>query len=206
MTGSPPQLLRMFPLSSVLFPGAVLPLEVFESRYMAMLSEVAQGDRRFGVVLIERGSEAGGGDERFDVGTVARLARLNPMEQGRVGILVVGAERFRVVDWLPDDPYPRAMAVVLEDDPVVGAAVLDDAVRALRRLYAFASELGAVTGPVPEDSDARQLMWALCAVAPISQIDRQRLLEIDGAEQRVELLTELLREEADVIEKRLAMG
>jgi len=206
MTGPPPQLLRMFPLSSVLFPGAVLPLQVFESRYLRMLSDVAQGDRRFGVVLIERGSEAGGGDERFRVGTVARLARLNPMEHGRVGILVVGAERFRVVDWLPDDPYPRAMAIVLEEAPVVELALLDEAVRALRRLYAFASELGAVTGPVPEDTDPVQLMWALCAVAPITQIDRQRLLEPDDAGQRVELLTELLREEANVLEKRLAMG
>jgi Lon protease-like protein len=196
----------MFPLSSVLFPGAVLPLQIFESRYMTMLSDITASDRRFGVVLIERGSEAGGGDQRFDVGTVARLARLNPMEQGRVGVLVVGAERFRVINWLPDDPYPRAMAVVLEDEPVVDAALLDEAVHALRRLYAFASELGAVTGPVPEDADPDELMWALCAVAPVSQIDRQRLLEADAADQRLVLLTDLLREEAGVLEKRLAMG
>lgn len=206
MTGPSPRFLHMFPLSSVLFPGAVLPLQIFESRYMAMLSAVAEGDRTFGVVLIERGSEAGGGDQRFDVGTVARLARLNPLEHGRVGILVVGTYRFRVVDWLPDDPYPRAMVVAVDEPPDVDIDRLDEAAKELRRLYAFASELGAVTGPVPEDADPVELMWALCAVAPINQLDRQRLLEAVGSDRRLELLIELLREEAGALEQRLAMG
>ena len=66
---SEPRLLPMFPLGTVLFPHALLPLRVFEPRYRTMTAHVMRGDAEFGVVLIERGSEVGGGDIRFDVGT-----------------------------------------------------------------------------------------------------------------------------------------
>ena len=106
----------MFPLGSVLFPGGVLPLHVFEPRYVDMINDVLDGDQQFGVVLIERGSEVGGGDVRFDVGTVARMARIGALDDDRLFVVAVGAGRIRVVRWLPDDPYPRAEVVPLDDD------------------------------------------------------------------------------------------
>src|SRR4051794_34073883 len=98
----------MFPLESVLFPYALMPLQVFEPRYREMIELCLRGDGRFGVVLIERGSHVGGGDSRFDFGTVARVVEAARTPDGRYLLATVGAERLRVRKWLPDAPYPRA--------------------------------------------------------------------------------------------------
>ena len=98
----------MFPLGSVLLPSMVLPLHVFEPRYRAMVRDCLEGDREFGVTLIERGSEVGGGDQRSLVGTLAQIVRAQPFPDGRWALLVAGTERITVTEWLPDDPYPRA--------------------------------------------------------------------------------------------------
>jgi len=98
----------MFPLGSVLFPGAVLPLQVFEPRYRSLVVDVSDSDGRFGVVLIDRGHAVGGGDTRCDIGTVAEIVRIGEAEDERILIVTVGRERIRVSKWLDDDPYPQA--------------------------------------------------------------------------------------------------
>ena len=98
--------MAMFPLGTVLFPYALLPLHVFEPRYRLMMRHVLDGDREFGVVLIERGSEVGGGDTRFDVATVARVVQAAELPDGRYALATVGMRRVRVERWLDDDPYP----------------------------------------------------------------------------------------------------
>src|SRR5215475_10761205 len=102
------RVLPMFPLGSPLLPFAPLPLHVFEPRYRTLLADCLAGSREFGVVLIERGSEVGGGDQRFDVGTVARIADVVPFADGRSALTAVGTSRLRVLEWLPENPYPRA--------------------------------------------------------------------------------------------------
>src|SRR5829696_5584015 len=98
----------MFPLGTVLLPGAYLPLHVFEPRYRALVRDCLEGDGEFGVALIERGQEVGGGDSRFDVACVARIVEAGEMPDGRWALGTVGVRRARVEAWLPDDPYPRA--------------------------------------------------------------------------------------------------
>ena len=107
----------MFPLGTVLFPYALLPLQVFEPRYRLMMRHVLDGDREFGVVLIERGSEVGGGDTRFDVATVARVVQAAELPDGRFALATVGMRRVRVRRWLADDPYPRAEVEAFDDPP-----------------------------------------------------------------------------------------
>ena len=80
----------MFPLGTVLVPSLALPLHVFEGRYRALVRHCLAGDREFGVVLIERGSEVGGGDERFGVGTVARIAEAAQFPDGRWALITIG--------------------------------------------------------------------------------------------------------------------
>lgn len=126
--------LPMFPLGTVLLPGQPLPLQIFEQRYLTMLRDVAAGDGRFGVVLIERGFEVGGGDQRFPIGCLAGIEQVRPMPGGRVGLLARGQERIEVVDWLPDDPYPRAEVRRLPDltwaaDDAPGLAATEATVR-----------------------------------------------------------------------------
>ena len=90
----------MFPLQTVLFPNAVLPLHVFEPRYRELTETCLRGDGRFGVVLIQRGSDVGGGDLRFSVGTVARIVEAARTPDGRYLLATVGSERLRVRRWL----------------------------------------------------------------------------------------------------------
>jgi Lon protease-like protein len=80
----------MFPLGTVLFPGGVVPLHVFEPRYRALTGYCLERDERLGIVLIERGSEVGGGDVRFRVGTRGVIARAQALPDGRWLVVVVG--------------------------------------------------------------------------------------------------------------------
>ena len=109
----------MFPLGTALLPGSVLPLHVFEPRYRQMVHDILADDAdvaEFGVVMIARGREVGGGDVRNDVGTVARVLDMRALPDGRYALAAVGADRLRVNAWLPDDPYPLADIDLWPDD------------------------------------------------------------------------------------------
>src|SRR5262245_6470678 len=111
--------LPMFPLGTVLFPHAALPLHLFEDRYRALAETCLRGDGRFGVVLIEKGFEVGGGDQRFGVGTVARIVEAARTPDGRYLLATVGTERFRVRKWLDYAQFTcPELEVVGESKPV----------------------------------------------------------------------------------------
>src|SRR5215207_12021 len=134
----------MFPLGNVLFPYAQLPLHVFEPRYRALAETCLAGDGEFGVVLIERGSEVGGGDTRFSVGTVARIVVAGRLPDGRYLLATEGTRRLRVREWLPDDPFPRAEVELLGEPgaPHDAAAARDEVERLLKRVLGMSAELG----------------------------------------------------------------
>src|SRR3954453_11666540 len=137
--------LPMFPLGTVLFPHAVLPLHIFEERYRALVETGLRGHGRFGVVLIERGYEGGGGDARFGVGTVARIVEAARTPDGRYLLATVGTDRFRVKKWLDDDPYPRAEIDVINDPKRPrddAAARRTEVQQLLGRVLALSAELG----------------------------------------------------------------
>src|SRR5260370_42655783 len=116
LSGVPePRVIPMFPLGTVLFPHALLPLHVFEPRYRVMTERVLKAEREFGVVLIERGSEVGGGDTRFDVGTGAQIVRAQPLGDGGYVLAPAGIRRLRVARRVPGDPYPQAGVGVFPD-------------------------------------------------------------------------------------------
>ena len=200
--------LPMFPLGSVLFPHALLPLRVFEDRYLRMIAECREGDGEFGVVLIERGSEVGGGDQRSHTGTVARILRVADMEGGHLAVAAAGIRRIRVAEWMPDDPYPQAVVAEL-DDTVQGEGAAEASSRAeaaLRRVLALYSELGFDVGDTSFrlDVDPCVASFQACAVAPTGPFDGQRLLEIDAAAERLALLADLLDDESTLLSARLS--
>jgi len=202
----------MFPLGTVLFPHAALPLHLFEDRYRALAETCLKGDGRFGVVLIERGFEVGGGDQRFGVGTVARIVEAARTPDGRYLLATVGTERFRVRKWLDDDPFPRAEIDVLDEPrrvPVDAGARRDDVQRLLGRVLAMSAELGDRAAPVGAaalDDDPVRASFEAAARAPIGPLDAQRLLELDDPGERFERLEALLTDTAEVLELRLAGG
>lgn len=188
----------MFPLGSVLLPAMPLQLRVFEERYLLMLSElVAAKNARFGVVLIERGWEVGGGDHRFEAGTVAEILQV-AAEDGVVGLAAQGSGRFQVVSWLDDAPHPRAEVRMLPD------LVWDDALEPLRdeteqlvrRTLAEASEFAeAVWSPDVELADEpMDRCWQLAGIAPLGDLDRLSLLQVTSTEELLTRTAELTRD------------
>ena len=210
---SSPIELPMFPLGMVLFPTQLLPLHVFEPRYRLMTRDILAGDGRFGVVLIERGSEVGGGDTRSDFGCVAQLVQAQQAADGRYALMAIGVERLRVHEWLPDDPYPRASVELITDTPSgLTTEELDERFHAstakLRRVLALAAELGqpAAASTIEFSDDPRTGSLQLCAAAPLGPFDRQRLLAASGADERLDLLDAYLVETQTFYEARIAMG
>jgi Lon protease-like protein len=138
----------MFPLNTVLLPAMPLPLRIFEQRYRVMLGRLLDEEEpEFGVVLIARGHEAGGADVRHDIGTMARIVRVDAGDSD-LGILAVGRNRIRVAEWLPDDPYPRARVErlpALEYKDELGA-LLGEVDGTVRRVLARAAEYGPPVG------------------------------------------------------------
>src|SRR2546430_15968952 len=165
--------LPMFPLGTVLFPHAVLPLHIFEERYRSLVETCLQGDGRFGVVLIERGFEVGGGDTRFGVGTVARIVEAARTPDGRYLLATVGTERFRIKKWLDDDPYPRAEVDVIGEPRRVpdGAAVRRTAVQSPRwRGPARGAGLGERAAPGAVAQRGGEPVGASVADAPVAHL------------------------------------
>jgi Lon protease-like protein len=129
--------LPLFPLGTVLLPGMVLPLHIFEPRYQLMMQRVLEGDRRFGVSLIRRGSEVGQPAEPYAVGTVAEVTAVVPLDDGRMNISATGRERFKVTAFYDDQPYLTADVAYLSDayNPSEGLAELQAEVERLGMEY-----------------------------------------------------------------------
>jgi len=200
----------MFPLGTVLFPGVTLVLHVFEPRYREMVEVCLAGTPEFGVVLIERGSDVGGGDVRFDVGCVARIVSAAQLDDGRWALGTVGTRRVRIGRWLDDAPYPRA-DVVDWDDPSAAVAVerrRAEVEASMRRVLALASEMGeeVANATTPLDDEPILASYQMAAVAPFGPLDHQSLLGAETAADRLEILGRLLDEEEAVLARRLAGG
>jgi uncharacterized protein len=195
--------LPMFPLASVLFPAMPLPLRVFEDRYLAMLAQVLQDEPpEFGVVLIERGQEVGGGDTRFDIGTVARIADLDVADSA-VGMLALGGQRLEVLAWGDDDPFPTAEIAILPE-LVWDEALRDrlqDAERAVRSGLAIASEYVELAwSPDTELAESPvDAAWQLAAIAPLGAMDQVELLRSTSIDSLLTRIVELTSASVDSI-------
>ncbi len=196
----------MFPLGSVLFPAMPTALRIFEERYIVMLSAVLQDEpARFGIVLIERGSEVGGGEHRFPIGTIAEISQMEASE-GFIGLIAQGGRRIEVVDWLPDDPYPRAEVREVPDlewrEELRPLFV--EAEQLVRRTLAQASEFveqqwGADIELADDPHDA---LWQLAGIAPLGPLDQVKLLRATDAEQLLRDLIELTAGAAEMLTVR----
>jgi Lon protease-like protein len=202
----------MFPLGSVLLPGALLPLHVFEPRYKQMVVDCLQedGTPEFGQALITHGREAGGGDERADIGTVAQMLQVEALDEGRYAIVAVGTRRIRVNAWLPDDPYPLAD---VDDWPDVDPdpAGLEVQVAAAHARVRAALALAAEAGDAPVDlaeseiaDDPLLATYHLASLAPIGPSDRFRLLVAPGPAERLDRLDEVLDDVEAMLRFRLS--
>jgi Lon protease-like protein len=186
----------MFPLGTVLLPAMPLSLRIFEERYLKLLGDLVTSDNpEFGVVLIERGQEVGGTDKRMNIGTIASVTDIGTLDEF-YGLESVGAQRFRVNAWLPDDPYPLADVDLLLD--LIWDASLEPArvhlETKVRNLLAFASEFGDLQyGADTEFSDDPiDACWQMAGVLPIGQLDHRDLLQSISAEELISRTLEIV--------------
>lgn len=167
--------LPLFPLKTVLFPGMVLPLHIFEERYKLMINRCLEEERPFGVVLIREGAEVGGQAVPHDVGTTAVIAGVTHYDDGRMNIVSLGNERFRLRKLHYDQPYLVAEA---EPWPLVGGGARQarkqvEPMRALIRQYftllAQAEGHKIKVDEVPDEPRALALLIAVALQLPMPQ-------------------------------------
>lgn len=204
----------MFPLEVAMLPGEELPLRIFEPRYSTMISECLAGDPVFGVVMIAAGREVGGGDQRSDVGVLARIVEHAETGEGRYRVRCILEDRIRVTQWLDDAPYPRAQTAPWPDEPgpaVTGADIagVEDTVLALFERIAAARDATLppreilLGGPEPGQS-AGDRLYALAGRIPIGQADRYAVLAAPSASTRLEALREAVETVAAMVEFQLS--
>lgn len=201
MTQTPP-VQPMFPLQSALLPGDALPLRIFEPRYADLVRDcLAAPEPAFGVVMISRGLEVGGGDIRSDVGALARITTCADLGMGQYELIAAVGERIRVRRWLPDDPYPRAETEPWPDEPgpEVSATRIGEVVDAVVGLYQRVAE--AQGGRLRPDAlavdnetaqDPARHLYALAARVPMGQADRYAVLAAPTLAARVDVLIDAI--------------
>ncbi|MFT6291947.1 MAG: Lon protease-like protein [Ilumatobacter sp.] len=170
----------------------------------------SDGTPEFGQALITHGSEAGGGDERSTIGTVAQMIQVEAIDEERYAIVAVGVRRIKIASWLPDDPYPLAdvddFPDIDPDPPNLALEVAASHAR-VRMALALANELGDIEVELDDTEIADDPLVAtyhLASLAPIGPADRYRLLAADGPAQRLEQLDLVLDDVEAMLKFRLS--
>ena len=190
--------LPLFPLNTVLFPGATLPLHIFEERYKLMIRACIEEQRPFGVLLIRKGYEVGQTAEPFEVGTTAHIARVDHLDEGRLNLICLGGQRFRTVGVISQDPYLTGEVEMLSstavDEPKT-KELSDDAGSLFAeyvRLYLAMSNQWARSIEMPGEPDLlADFIGSRLGVNPQT---KQRLLEELSARTRLALEVQILGE------------
>lgn len=200
--------LPLFPLGSVLFPGVVLPLHIFEHRYRQLvrdLSALPEGaPRRFGVLAMKDGHEVGRGDVMalYDVGCTAEIDSIVEYEDGRFDITTTGVHRFRLEAFDDEGPYARGEVELLDEVAGPEADVLAPGLTALFRKYQGAlSELrGVQVGSIPElPEDPTVLSYLIGAATVLDTYEKQRLLTTESTVERLRAEAKILRRETGIL-------
>lgn len=193
--------LPLFPLNVVLFPGMPLPLHIFEDRYKEMVADCIRENRPFGVVLMQNGGtgESGAEDAPVAVGCTAEIAQVQPLEHGRMLILTVGRERFRVVELNYEKPYliglVEAAPLVTEDEEweTCGAESLEPFIIDYLNKLALLGSVEVEPQQIPSDAEGLVYMAATLIQLPIDE--KQSLLAIDRASDLTRALLTVYRRE-----------
>jgi Lon protease-like protein len=201
------ELLPLFPLGSVLFPGALLPLHIFEPRYRLLIRRCIERHRTFGIVLIRNGSEVGPGAEPYDVGTEAKIVAESPLPNGRSYIVTRGERRFAVENVIPDaEPYLVGQVRYLDETDGDGAA--GHASLALEALGAYLLAVVAVTEDTRgeraladdlREALPRDLAYRIAGSLAVAAPQQQALLELDTASARLKEETRILNRETELL-------
>jgi Lon protease-like protein len=180
--------LRLFPLNTVLFPGAILNLHVFEPRYRQMISECLDANEAFGVVLIREGQDGDADVMPHEVGTTAEICDVTPLPAGRYYISTTGRRRFRIQDVVSRDPYLLVEVEYLEEELDDRSAVgeLSDEVREEFREYLrLLVEFSGTSAEFDVPNDPVDASFLIGDALQVADAMKQRLLELSNTQQRL---------------------
>ncbi len=188
--------LPLFPLNSVLFPGATLPLHIFEERYKKMVNLCLESNSPFGVLLIRSGSEVDEAVEPFEIGTTARIVRVQHLDAGRMNLICLGEQRFRLSRKVSETPYLVGEVEPLQSIDGEGREVADvaDTAAALfaeyhRLFLAVSNQWTRQIGMPGVPGELADFVASRMAVDPRA---KQRLLEELSVRRRLEMEMETL--------------
>ena len=189
-----PVRISLFPLEAELFPGATLPLHIFEPRYREMVGRCLEHEEPFGVCLILEGEEVGGSAIPHRIGTEAAIIASQRYRDGRYDIVVEGRRRFEIQHLDRTRPYLRADVRLLDEPDGVADPGLAEAVAKLFEGVLESLELSghAVADEGWADLDARSLAYKIAAVLPVAEDAKQELLEVSDAASRLRRVAEVL--------------
>ncbi|HYK26923.1 MAG TPA: LON peptidase substrate-binding domain-containing protein [Streptosporangiaceae bacterium] len=199
--------LPLFPLGSVLYPGLVMPLHIFEERYRQLVDDLLAGPepRQFGVIAIRQGQETGvdGVTALFETGCTAVVRRVTRHPDGKFDLITVGAERFKLIRLVEPAPYFSAEIEMLPDE-IGDEAEAESAVpvvqAAFRAYLDLLSERGGAQVSVPELPDEPILLSYLVAAAVVLDLPvRQQLLAEPNAAARLKTERALLTKEQQIL-------
>jgi hypothetical protein len=197
----------LFPLGSVLYPGLVLPLHIFEDRYRELVADLLAGPepRQFGVIAIRHGRETGidGVSALYDVGCAAELRQVEQYEDGQYDLVTVGAQRFKLLGLREPDPYYTGDVELLADDAGdqdEAAVAVPGVQQAFRAYLDVLTERGGARITMPELPDEPVLLSYLVAAAVVVDLPvKQRLLEEPDAHRRLVAERRLLARETQIL-------
>ncbi len=189
MTGQLP----LFPLQTVLFPGGRLPLKIFETRYIDLVSRCLRDEAPFGVCLIRRGTESGIAAEFFPIGTSARIVEWGQRADGLLGITIQGERRFRVLTSSVDSSQKIQAEVEWCEELPAAAPLTDHELGRLRELLLRASDSMALPYAIRNAKleDPNWLSFRLAELLPDPGL-RQALLQMNSGQERLAHLRTLL--------------
>src|SRR6266581_7482636 len=194
----PTQWLPLFPLNVVLFPHMALPLHVFEPRYRKMIGDCLEEGHSFGVVAIGEGSETGPATP-FDIGTLAKIVRIDRLDDGGMNLLVTGASRFEIVKTADDRPYLRGQVRIIPeagDDLDATARLTETTAMAFQQYSNLLRELVGQKADEAEPPMEPELLSYLIAAALNLQVpEKQTLLAERRTDSRLLLELRILRKE-----------
>lgn len=186
------QKIPLFPLSTVLFPGGTIPLQIFEDRYHSMVQDCLDTDSKFGIVLIKEGQEVGGNAVPHKVGTLARITKIRKLPQNRLYLTAVGETRFNIIELIQDKAYLEGLVEIHNPPPaedIEEQSLKEARTAAFRHLKAIVSMNGGwvkkVQTPLPTDPD--QLSFFLAQLIQGSNKVRQTILEEASIKKRIEI-------------------
>lgn len=187
--------ISLFPLNTVLFPGGLLPLRIFEARYLDMIGECMRHQTGFGICAIQSGDEVGGAAQCYSIGTLATVIDFDRGEDDLLRVTIHGERRFRIDDsWTEANRLQRARVSWLEEQDAPLPAERQPLVEFLERLLHQAD--APFTNMKTDFGSAGWVAGRLAELLPFAISDKQRLLEIDRAAERLEILyNDLLAEE-----------